>query len=638
MLESDRLILPLEIERSAPERLPLWDPGMRGGVPEIANRLVVTADYVARHPDFTTALNAAIAAVPAPGAVLIPGRTAEYEITGPVHLRSGVVLRGEGITKTTLRVRMKRAGSGIEGSGNHPAFRLEGERVATMQIAQALQPGDRAVELEPHPFGAHPDVGQLLMLSMENDPAHGWNQYDWEQRVRGQPLSATAIHDNRVSLDGAVRLAYALADYPEAVLARPIEHAGMEDMRIVNDDASEANWTVTFWRARNCWLRNVEIERVPEVAVWVWGSRWVTLEGCHIHTARTLDGGKGYGVNVCGQSGDCLVTDCIFEALRHSMLTHFGASGNVFAYNTSLAPAMSDLSLHGWYGYMNLFEGNVAAQAYVDNRWGRSGEYNTFFRNRLAGFEARYEADSGIDYTDYADHMVEHVQVDADSNQQNILGNTLLNAQVILRGCADTWVEKNLAAGESPGEPIIVTDDAASGTVDVNNFSDAGMVRGTAAIATGFRPSMHRHDPPDFWLTEQTRWPATGSDVDQHGAAQRESLPAEDRRAQMPWRPGFSPRIPVPTHVGPLHGYPGDTLRIRTQLRHMAPGILIRAVVDWGDGSVVLSDLVASGAYVELSHAYFKPGTYRVTVQARDQFRLTSRWSSALRKRVDDPD
>lgn len=638
MIDSGRLVLPLEIERSAPDRLPLWDPGMRGGVPEIANRLVLSASFLARYPDFTTALNAAIAAVPTPGAVLIPGRTAAYEVTAPVLLRSGVVLRGEGITKTTVQVRMTRHGSGIEGSGNHPAFRFEGERVATLQISKALAPGDRAVELEPHPFGAHAEVGQLLLLSMENDPAHGWNTYDWEQRVRGQPLSATAVAGQRVSLDGPVRLAYELADFPEAVLARPIERAGLEDLRIVNDAASEANWTVAFWRARNCWLRNVEIERVPDMAVWVWGSRWVTLEGCHIHTAQTLDGGKGYGVNVCGQSGDCLVTDCIFEGLRHSMLTHFGASGNVFAYNNSLAPAMSDLSLHGWYGYMNLFEGNVAAQAYVDNRWGRSGEYNTFFRNRLAGFDARYEAESGKDYTDYADHRVEHVQVDADSNHQNILGNTLLNAQVILRGVANTWVEKNLAAGDNPGEPLIDSDAATTGTVDVNNVSDAGIVRGTTAIATGFRPSFYRHDPPDYWLTDQTRWPATGSDVDQHGAALRESLPAEDRRAHMPWRPGFSPRIPVPTHAGPDHGYPGDTLRIRTQLRHMAPGIRIRAVVDWGDGAVTLSDLVASGAYVELAHAWIKPGSYRVSVQARDQYRLTSRWSSALTVRIDDPD
>ena len=39
--------------------------------------------------------------------------------------------------------------------------------------------GDQKLVLAPHIFGARPEVGQMLVLTMENDPAHGWDRFEW---------------------------------------------------------------------------------------------------------------------------------------------------------------------------------------------------------------------------------------------------------------------------------------------------------------------------------------------------------------------------------------------------------------------------------------------------------------------------
>jgi hypothetical protein len=298
---------------------------------------------------------------------------------------------------------------------------------------------------------------------------------------------------------------------------------------------------------------------------------------------------------------------------------------------------MSDMSLHGWYPYMNLFEGNVAAQGYADAAWGRSGELNTFFRNRLVKYEARYEAEHGVDYTGYADHTVETIQVDEGSDRQNILGNTLMDTRVVLRGCADTWAEKNLVVGGSSGGPIIDEDDDTSGTVDVDNQAPSG-VRPAAATLIGFRASLYLDVPPGYWDRDRKSWPATGSDVDRGGAAFYETLPAQDRYALLPWRPGWGPRVPRLAVAGRADGWPGENLAVRARGYHMDAGIRLRYVVDWGDGIVTASGLVRSGTALVMTHAWNLPGVYAVRCQARDQYGLTSQWSAPVTITVSDLD
>jgi hypothetical protein len=92
------------------------------------------------------------------------------------------------------------------------------------------------------------------------------------------------------------------------------------------------------------------------------------------------------------------------------MLVQTGANGNVFGYNYSLenhvdeAWTPCDISLHGHWPYMNLFEGNVVQEIDIADYWGPCGPGNTFLRNRVQT--------EGFDVYDH-------------SHEQNIVGNEL---------------------------------------------------------------------------------------------------------------------------------------------------------------------------------------------------------------------
>ncbi len=625
-------VVSLEIETAGAGRLPSWDPGVRGGIPEVAGKLVLTPQYIRKYPDFASALNAAIQEVVAPGAVVIPAQTSPYQLTGPVHMRSGVVVRGEGPRRTTIHANLVRQGSGIEGSGFHPLFSFQGHRIDALEVAEPIARGAQGLRLQPSISGARPEVGQTVLLTMDNDPAHGWETYEWEKRIRGQLLRVTAVDDDTITVDTPVRLEYPSLRWPRVELLRAVEGAGLEDLTIENDATTGAHWTTAFWYAASCWLRNCELARIPDVACWVWNSRWVTVESCYVHDARDYSGGKAYGVNLCTHATDCLVTDNIFQRLRHSMLAHFGASGNVFSYNYSLAPAMSDLSLHGRYPYMNLFEGNLAAQAYVDGAWGRAGEHNTFFRNRLTKHQADYEAQHGVDYVDYEDHEVMHVMVDQDSHQQNIVGNTLVDGRLLLRGCAETWVEQNRVLEPQLGLPTVEQDGGVHGTVNIQNGPPAADVGETAVQR--FRPSLYLEEPPHFWVAARRKWPATGSDVDGAAPDQRQPIPAQDRYEQVVLRPARPPLRPSLAALGATIVAVGVPVQLRITGWHPEAGWYLRYVLDWGDGTAAATDLAPAGSALTQTRSWSHPGTYLVRCRARDQYGLLSPWSRTVRIEV----
>ena len=135
--------------------------------------------------------------------------------------------------------------------------------------------------------------------------------------------------------------------------------------------------------SHNCNYAHIDIRR----------STNIEINGSFFHEAFDYgDGGKGYGVMIESGSGECLVYGNIFDHLRHSIILQSGANGNVYAYNYSMNPywtavslpanSAGDIVLHGNYPYSNLFEGNIVQNIVIDNSHGKNGPYNTFFRNR----------------------------------------------------------------------------------------------------------------------------------------------------------------------------------------------------------------------------------------------------------------
>jgi hypothetical protein len=126
-------------------------------------------------------------------------------------------------------------------------------------------------------------------------------------------------------------------------------------------------------------------------------------------------GGHGYGVELVTHTTSALVQNNIFRHLRHSMMVHVGANGNVLGYNYSREPQSEatwvpvDISVHGHYPFANLFEGNIVQGVGITDFWGPAGPDNLFFRNR---FEL-----AGVTLADA-------------SNGQNVVGNEIARGRI----------------------------------------------------------------------------------------------------------------------------------------------------------------------------------------------------------------
>ena len=136
-----------------------------------------------------------------------------------------------------------------------------------------------------------------------------------------------------------------------------------------------------------------------------------------------------------------LVENNIFDSLRHAMMVQTGASGNVFGYNYSVNPVQGegeinlnkgwiqpDISVHGHYPFMNLFEGNYVSEIGIADYWGPAGPGNTYFRNKVI--------DEGIFFYD-------------DSHRQNVIGNITTGITDRDKKSRDNIIKANVVNNET---------------------------------------------------------------------------------------------------------------------------------------------------------------------------------------------
>jgi hypothetical protein len=473
-----------------PERLIEWRPGVEGGIPEVPVEADVLEHGAAGDgvTDDAPAFRRAIASIEPPGAVLVPAGS--YLLRSGLSPPSGVVLRGEGAHRSHLvfdAPDSRRPAIGMQGSWDGAARPVDG----------AVAAGARYVGLA-DTDGLAP--GQMVYLSRQNDPdvmytRPEWNT-GWARRSVGRMLRVEAVEAGGVRLDAPLRLPYAAEFRPELRVVRPIVHAGLEGLHIRRLDHAEAQ-IVAIRMAENCWIRNCELDHCYRSHVYGSLSRFVTVEGNYMHHAWNYGGGgHGYGVNLSRAACDWLVTNNIFRSLRHSMLVQVGANGNVFSYNYSYEHRMCDISVHGHYPYMNLFEGNVVQWTIVGDWWGPAGPLTTLYRNRVVA-----EPNWGAGAVRVADH----------SHRTTVVGNTLERGAIAVQdSCQDCHVAANLVRGH--------------------------VEWGEAAPGVHLPASLYLDRPPPFWGDRP--WPCIGADVDSEGRGR--PIPAQERApywsaAQTPW-------------------------------------------------------------------------------------------------------
>jgi len=183
---------------------------------------------------------------------------------------------------------------------------------------------------------------------------------------------------------------------------------GIEDLILHRTTDATSGSNIGFENSSDCWVAGVSSYEAYQFHVEFKSSESTATSGVHnITITGSLfndalahgDGGQGYGVQLDG-AYNCLVDNCIFRRLRHSINFQQNASFNVVAYNASYDPFWTfqiydgifenpipppDLNFHGRFKtdpgpHHNLSEGNRVEQVKFDLVHGSNGPHNTFFR------------------------------------------------------------------------------------------------------------------------------------------------------------------------------------------------------------------------------------------------------------------
>lgn len=302
-----------------------------------------------------------------------------YYFSNGISLPDSTILSGAGSDKTTLIFEQTVKSDLISIKGQAGRFRdtlptqSRNQEYLRFRGAKAYQPDQTLAFIQ--------DNGQLATS-------------DWAQGTLGRFVTIAEQNQDRLKLDKPLRMAFDSSRNPRLQRVQEWKsHVGVGCLKIIRKgQTGRQTSNIAFRYARNCWVRGVESYKCNFSHVEVAKSQHVSVTGSYFHHAFGYGGGgKAYGVTLHLTTGQCQITNNIFEHLRHSMLLQASANANVLAYNYSLDPYKSglpsdftgDLVLHGNYPYANLFEGNTVQTIAIDKSHGINGPFNTFFRNRV---------------------------------------------------------------------------------------------------------------------------------------------------------------------------------------------------------------------------------------------------------------
>ncbi len=322
------------------------------------------------------------------GVIYFPAGT--YFFILPVTLRSGLVLRGQDASSTTLLFNL---------SGNNDLITISGN--LTNQISGLNLPAGKNDDFVIVQNSSLFNQGDYVKL-VQNDSALVFDIY----HCVGQILRIKNIAADTVFFYSPLRKSYSVSDNPRLQKIVVVSGSGLECLKIKRMDYTVAQQSnIAFDFAAQCWVKGVESDSTNFAHISLSNSTNVEVTGCNFHGAFGYGpGGQGYGVACNRTTGECLIENNIFVHLRHSMLVQSGSNGNVFSYNYSRETYKSesapndlagDIVLHGNYPYANLFEGNIVQNIVSDASHFINGPYNTFFRNRVELYGILYSTGSG---------------------------------------------------------------------------------------------------------------------------------------------------------------------------------------------------------------------------------------------------
>jgi len=452
------------------DRRTTWSPGIPGGIPRIDGPVKSVVDQGADPTgtkDCKSAFDAALAALPSTGGVLLVPQ-GEYRFASTwVIRRNDVVIRGEGNAKTSLV--FDHVGDGIQ-------IRPSGSDGAEQPVSGFAKGSVTVTVADGSAFKA----GDFVEIRQTNDSARMYTQSTWNETwaadAVGQVFEVVSVTGDKLTFRTPVHYAIRSDLSPRIRKIAVVRGVGIERLKVRRKQ--QGTHSLTFKSSAYCWVRQVESWYGHRTHIQVVGGIGFEARENFVHRSFSYgNGGQGYGVELGWRATDALVENNVFDSLRHAMMVHVGVVGSVFGYNhagrnlqgdgeTNLNAGWipPDISIHGHWAQMNLFEGNSVQEIGISDYWGPMGPGNTYFRNVVRG--------DGILIYDHSDG-------------QNLVGNV-----------ATKW-----------------TDDGTSRNTLRHGEKVGGALVWDGAVADRVLPASYYLQARPVWWAASLPWPSMGSDV-----------------------------------------------------------------------------------------------------------------------------
>lgn len=502
--------------------------GVEGGIPD---RTTIFANVrtppwnAAANPsiDDTAVIQAAINACPSNQVVYIPA--GRYRIQNTLQMKTGVTLRGDGMTNTVLMF------TGAQFYGIR--FFNPADLTYDMQVTSGFGKGSTNLTLS---SAANYQIGYIVLVDQLNDSTlvnlngsegPGTRPEREFTRTQGQYSEIKDKAGNVITIWPPLSWEMTNSLSPRAFTEvgsgqGAVKFAGIESLTLTNAITGTGTTDmINMWRTANCWLKNVEVRRTYQKAVTMRKGFRTEIRGCSfIDTSSPAPGSSAsYCVHGDYTSSFNLVEDNISSGLLNMAMWEYNASHNVVAHNFATNGVYydstwmaADYSIHAVHPSWNLFEGNIGDLFEADFIHG-SGSHNTLLRNYFRGRRPGK-----------TDH---NICVCIDSFQRyynlvgNILGNELWNnttdyyersGGVFSPGADKTIYRlgyKGVNFSSQGYDPVVLTSLMRHGNWDSRNET---IVWDDTIIDHAIPSSYYLAAKPGWWGTNYA-WPAIGSDI-----------------------------------------------------------------------------------------------------------------------------
>ena len=441
----------------APDRRTAWNPGIPGGIPSRTTicATVNAATFGNGSTDATSAIQTAINGCPEGQVVYLPAGT--YKVTSNLTIAKGIVLRGDGPTLTKIRASFAAGSVAVVYMAN-----LWATYGSAVNVTADVPKDATSV---PVANGGAFRAGDIVQIDQLDDTSFLFDgNCQWFKRPdygplttghrsQGQTVEVVSVVGNTLNLSTPIHLAFKLAFAPQVFKpngpAAPagsteppgiVKYAGLEKLYVTGGQ----NDQIDMINCAYCWVANVESDGTTPAATTASNGTAGPgngMKGAHLlieksfravirdsyfhHATNVVQGGGAYGLSFSAHTSDSLVENNIIYYMNKPLTMRATGGGNVVAYNyvdnawTSADGRLQETTIdmgHASFPYMELVEGNWAAQIATETVWGNSG-WMTLFRNYASSQQQRTSANET--------YQIAAIAMEVKARSMNVVGNVL---------------------------------------------------------------------------------------------------------------------------------------------------------------------------------------------------------------------